>query len=150
MHWFTPILQDAGARYFFLIDRSPQAMNEVLDRVAQYNLVKDDCDDVRMIAFSLPPARLRVSGSPDLAEMFDEVTDDIITLPAGVEVDRLTRECSAGFQTLQVCHQPGEATPRVAYMAGFKIGDDTASGTSIPLSLTLIEQAAAGIITVDG
>jgi|GEM_PF-4696591 len=151
MHWFTPVLGEFDARYFFLIDRSPRAMNAVLDRVNKYVSVRSDYEDIRMIAFALPTGHLRVTADPCLRKMFDAVADDIITLPQGVEVDRLTElNPRLGGATLHVKHQPGEVNPRVAYMCWLRVDGRSERCTTIPLSLTLIEQAAAGIMSVDG
>lgn len=151
MYWLAAPNGDPQREPFtLLIDRSQETMNAVLDRVARYKKLAAGFDDLRMMGFAWDTRGLTVYRGGFLRELIQGAGMHIITLPAGIEVERIPDERNIpSVATIQICHQAGCPNPTIQFMVSGEYRSQRFRFYTGSVSLTLIEAAAAGIMQVD-
>ncbi len=156
MYWLTTACAptSVATRMVLAINRGQEATNAILDRAARYSRIREQFDDVRMVAFSWPGRWVRVFQGSFLAEILDTCEVNLLTLPASVELDRVPdTEVLPGVTTMQLVHAPGCSVPYVQFMLGISnnptVHLQPVRLTSLAIPYSLIEQAAAGIMDVN-
>ena len=153
MEWLIKgVPSDAGSLWTLVLDRGPAAMNDVLDRVARYKKLAEEDELIRSVGYSWPHP-VRVYNHLTLWQLLNSAELNLITVPRGLDLDAeefRPRRHLPTLVTMLVQHQNGCPDPEVSFM----VGGSTHVGATLrlrthPISVALIEAAAAGIITVD-
>ena len=149
---YSTSLQDSLVYILGKGERLSTSGSPLLRSFVPYKKLAEEDELIRSVGYSWPHP-VRVYNHLTLWQLLNSAELNLITVPRGLDLDAeefRPRRHLPTLVTMLVQHQNGCPDPEVSFM----VGGSTHVGATLrlrthPISVALIEAAAAGIITVD-